>query len=258
MSFQSQSLPRFLMLGGSSCPHPWRGLEGSMLQHLAFAGFFRSTVMVRLGIVMLAGLFHCSPPVLMGQQTDLPHREPAVISSSPDGSFLLRRLQSDSGERGEARKSLEICRRDGKILYSWVSPLGATSAFWSQDSCFLAVNDMPGVSGDQLWVFSLDPKALAVTPIRQPDGKKLRAEVQTRHGNFLSELKSVTLRATHWREGRLWCTVSGTFSPKRQKSVHVPFHHLWILKMNAKESPVLEEEWTRTDPREKPIRDSSP
>jgi hypothetical protein len=59
-----------------------------------------------------------------------------------------------------------------------------------------------------------------------------------------------------WREGRLWCKVSGIFTPKRQSGVHVPFHHLWVLQVNGAADPVLTEEWTLTDPKEQAYRDS--
>jgi hypothetical protein len=68
----------------------------------------------------------------------------------------------------------------------------------------------------------------------------------------------VNLRASDWKEGRLWCQVNGTFSPKRQTSLHVPFHHLRVYRIKDSEPPSLEQEWTLTDPKEKPFRDPSP
>lgn len=182
-------------------------------------------------------------------------RMPAIISASPDGKFQVRREQATSGDLGEARKSLSICTADGKVLYEWVSGLGTTTVLWSPDRRFVAINDMPGEKGDLLRLFALDATIPSVLPLRDPDGKKLRQEVDTRHGSFLSRVDTVTLRASEWKEGKLWCQVTGTFSPKRQPSVHVPFHHLWVLKTDGKNAPVIEQEWTLTDPREKPFRD---
>jgi hypothetical protein len=194
--------------------------------------------------------------LLMVASTAFP-QESTVLSQSPDGKFLLRRQQAEAGDRGEARKTLVICSPDGKVLYEWLSPLGATTALWSGDSRFLALNDMPGEAGDQLRVFYLDPSGSKVLPLRDPDGRKLKAEVDKRHGSFLSSVDKVALRASEWKEGRLWCTVTGTFSPKRQPTVHVPFHHLWVYRIDGTNAPVLEQEWTLTDPKERSYRDSS-
>jgi hypothetical protein len=187
--------------------------------------------------------------------TALP-QETSVLSQSPDGKFLLRRQQAEAGDRGEARKNLLICSAAGKVLYEWLSPLGASTALWSGDSRFLALNDMPGEAGDQLRIFYLDPSGTAAVPLRDPDGRKLKADVEKRHGSFLSTVDKVTLRASEWKEGRLWCTVTGTFSPKRQPTVHVPFHHLWVYRIDGTNTPVPEQEWTLTDPRERSYRDS--
>jgi hypothetical protein len=96
--------------------------------------------------------------------------------------------------------------------------------------------------------------AKRVLLIREPEGKKLRAEVESHHGNFLSLMEGVTLRALEWRENRLWCSVHGTFSPKRNRRVHVPFHYLWVLGMGGDSTSIVEE-WTRTDPKERPLLD---
>ena len=184
-------------------------------------------------------------------------QEVTTLSKSPDGKFLLCRHQAEASDRGEARKTLSIRSPAGKVLYEWLSPLGATTPLWSPDSRFLAVNDMPGEAGDQLRIFRLDPSGTTALPLRDPDGRKLRADVEKRHGNFLSTVEKVALRASEWKEGRLWCTVTGTFSPKRQPSVHVPFHHLWVYRLNGTNAPVLEQEWTLTDPKERSYRDSS-
>jgi hypothetical protein len=183
--------------------------------------------------------------------------ETTILSTSPDGKFLLRRERAESGDRGEARKTLTICSKEGKVLYEWFSPLGATTPLWSSDSRFLAVNDMPGEAGDQLRIFSLDPAVTSAVSLRDPDGAKLKSEVEKRHGNFLSTVDKAALRASEWKEGRLWCTVTGTFSPKRQPTVHVPFHHLWVYRIDGTNAPVLEQEWTLTDPKERSYRDSS-
>jgi hypothetical protein len=179
-----------------------------------------------------------------------------VISSSPDGNFQLRRQQGESSDLGEARKVLSLCDKQGKVLYQWTSGLGTTSALWSPDGHFVAINDMPGEKGDLLRIFALDPITSSITPVRDPDGKTLRREVETRHGSFLSKVDGVTLRASDWRDGKLWCLLSGTISPKRQSSVHIPFHHLWVLKLDRGNAPSLQEEWTLTDPKERAYKDN--
>ena len=207
--------------------------------------------------LLLALLLTCFFVILRPAQcTDTGENAQSILSASPDGKFLLRRRQAESGERGEARKSLEICSAAGKILYAWVSPLGATTALWCPDGRYLAVNDMPGENGDQLRLFFMDSDKISVAPLREPDGRKLRSEVESRHGSFLSKVETVSLRGMDWREGLLWCQLNGSFTPKRQPSIHVPFHHLWVFVLNGSNPPVLKEEWTRTDPREKPVRDA--
>jgi hypothetical protein len=183
-------------------------------------------------------------------------QEVTLLSKSPDSRFLLRRERAESSDRGEARKSLAVCYKEGKVLYEWLSPLGATTPLWSSDSRFLAVNDMPGEAGDQLRIFYLDPSGKTVVSLRDPDGAKLKSEIEKRHGNFLSSVDKAALRAFEWKEGRLWCTVTGTFTPKRQPTVHVPFHHLWVYRIDGTNAPVLEQEWTLTDPKERSFRDS--
>jgi hypothetical protein len=178
-----------------------------------------------------------------------------LLSTSPDGAFLLKRRQAESDDRGEAKKSLEIVTSSGKVVYSWVSPLGATTALWSPDGRYLALNDMPGDKGDQLRLFALNAGSASLVPIRDPDGKKLRAEVEARHGSFLSLVDKVSLRALDWRGGRLWCQLDGSFRPKRQPSVYVPFHHLWVFLPNGTNQPLFQQEWTLTDPKEKPVRE---
>jgi hypothetical protein len=178
-----------------------------------------------------------------------------ILSTSPDGKFQLRRLEAISGELGEARKEVEITTPSGRVLYKWISPIGATSALWSPDSKYLAVNEAPGDQGDQLRLFALDSSKPLVTSLREPNGRKLRAEVESRHGSFLSVIERVSLRAMDWREGQLWCKLTGNFTPKRQPTVHVPFHHLWVLRMEGDSDPSLTEEWTLTDPKERSYRD---
>jgi len=180
--------------------------------------------------------------------------EGQVLSVSPDGKFGLRRLPAAPGERGEARKELEITLQ-GRVIYRWTSAIGAASLLWSPDSKYLAVNEAPGDQGDQLRLFALDPVKSGVVPLREPNGGKLRSEVESRHGNFLSWVDRVSLRAMDWREGRLWCKVSGIFTPKRQSGVHIPFHHLWVFQVNGASDPLLIEEWTLTDPKEQAYRD---
>ena len=183
-----------------------------------------------------------------------PETPSKTLSVSPDGNFLIRRQRADPGEHGEALKNISVCSKEGKVLYEWIGGLGATSVLWSPDSRHVAVNDMPGNGGDQLHLLALNPGTPEVKSLREPDGKKLKNEVQTRHGNFLSSVNNVSLRASEWREGHLWCLVTGTFSPKRDPSVSVPFHHLWVFAFPENDPPLLQEEWTRTDPREKPVR----
>lgn len=180
---------------------------------------------------------------------------PVVLSTSPDGKFILRREREESTDLGEARKRLELCSSQGRILYAWTSGLGATSVLWGPDSRFLAINDMPGDGGDLLRIFSLDPSNGSVTPLRAPDGKKLRADAESRHGNFLSRIESVRLRAVEWKGGRLWCELDGVSCPKREPAVHVPFHDLWVFGMQGTNSPELVEEWTRNVPKDRPYRD---
>jgi dipeptidyl aminopeptidase/acylaminoacyl peptidase len=183
---------------------------------------------------------------------------PQILSTSPDGCFLVRRAQAEPGEHGEARKSLEICNAAGEVLYSWDSGLGVTTVLWSPDNRYLAVNDMPGEQGDLVRLFSLNKSKPAVGVLRQPNGKKMIEAEQERHGSFLSAVEAVSLRAEEWRDGRLWCQLTGTSHPKRQPTVHVPFHHLLVFGVKGEEEPVLEQEWTLTEPREIPVRDPAP
>jgi len=180
---------------------------------------------------------------------------PQTLSTSPDGKFVVYRTQAESGERGEARKNIEICSTSGKVLYAWVSGLGTTAMLWSPDCRYLAVNDMPGESGDLVRLFHLDPEKSTVIPIRESNGKKLQQDEESRHGSFFSSVERVNLRAQEWKEGRLWCRLTGSSHPKRQPMVHVAFHHLWVFSMHGDSAPILEEEWTLTDPKEKSIRD---
>jgi hypothetical protein len=207
---------------------------------------------MRTASLIKKGVTICS--LVLGLNAAVAENNAVTLCQSPDGVFQLRRMQADPGERGEASKALEITDCEGKTLFRWISSIGTSSALWSPDSKFLAVNDSPGSGGDQLWIFSLDPVAKRVVPIREPDGKKLRAEVESRHGSFLNLIEGVTLRAQEWKENRLWCTVNGTYSPKRNRTVHVPFHYLWVFGM-AGESTSIVEEWSRTDPKERPVRD---
>lgn len=174
-----------------------------------------------------------------------------TVSASPDGRFLLVRSRADSGERGEARKAVEIRSAEGRVLYRWTSPIGSAVALWSPDSAFLAVNDSPGDMGDQLRVFRLDGPS--VIPAREPDGRALRRDAAKRHGNFLSTLGDVSLSAIEWREGRLWCRLHGDQSPRRQPSLRVPFHDLWVFSFPGGNT-VLEEVWSRTEPPERVVR----
>ena len=211
-----------------------------------------SSTPLRISVALLM-LFMESRGVAQTPQSS----SPQTIATSPDGKFSVRREQAESGEHGEARKSLEICSASGKVLYSWMGGLGATTALWSPDGHYLAINDMPGESGDLVRIFHLDPEKPAVIPLREPDGKKLLKEVEERHGTFFSTIEGVHFRAEEWREGRLWCLLAGQSHPKRQPAVHVPFHYLWVLGVQGAETPVLVEEWTRTDPKERSYRETS-
>lgn len=179
-----------------------------------------------------------------------------VVSVSPDGGFLLVRSRAEPGERGGAMKSVEIRNSAGRTLYRWISPIGAAVPYWSPDSAFLAVNDSPGERGDQLRVFQLD-KSGGVIPVREPNVLLLREEAGKRHGNFLSRLGDVSLTAVEWREGRLWCLLHGIVSPKRQPSLHVPFHDLVVYSFGSG-TAVLQEVWSRTEPGERAVRDDVP
>lgn len=178
-----------------------------------------------------------------------------ILSTSPDGMFQIRRRQSDPGEHGEALKILAVTTLGGKTLYEWNSALGATTVLWAADSRHVAVNDMPGEKGDQMFLFAIDPTAGTVAPLRDRSGTRLLSDVEKRHGNFLSRIEKAVLRASDWKGDRLWCTVTGSFVPKRQPTVHVPFHHLWVYRIDGTNAPVIEQEWTLTDPRERATRD---
>ena len=203
--------------------------------------------------VLLCMVVLCGSAISQSVDSAIPLGE-QILSVSPDGNFLVRREKAEPGGHGEARKNLEICSKSGKVLYSWASGLGATTMLWSPDAHYLAVNDMPGERGDLVRLFALDPVASIVTPLREPDGKKLLHEEELRHGSFLSALDEVHLRAVEWRDGNLWCLLTGSAHPKRQPTVHVPFHRLWVFRVNDTESPVLEEEWTRNLPGERAER----
>jgi dipeptidyl aminopeptidase/acylaminoacyl peptidase len=201
--------------------------------------------------------------ICLGQGTLFPQTPesspvPQILSTSPDGKFLVRRSQAVPGEHGEARKSLEICTTSGTVLYGWASGLGVTTTLWSPDNRYLAVNDMPGEGGDQVRLFALDSAKPAVSVLREPDGKKLIESEQERHGSFLSAIDRISLRAVEWREGRLWCLLTGSSHPKRQPTVHIPFHHLLVYGVKGAEAPVVEEEWTLSSPREQAVRDQAP
>ena len=204
---------------------------------------------------VLLFLLAAASPLMRAQEPQNAARPDQILSSSPDGSFQIRRRQADPGEHGEALKTLSLTTSAGKTLYEWNSSLGATTVLWSPDKRYVAVNDMPGEKGDQMFLFAIDPSSGMVTPLRERNGSRLSAEVEKRHGSFLSKIEKSVLRASEWKEGRLWCTVTGTFIPKRQPSVHVPFHHLWVYKVDGTNAPVLEQEWTLTDPKERARRD---
>jgi hypothetical protein len=211
---------------------------------------------VKIFITLLAGsLLGGACALAQSVQEQLKDDAPQTISTSPDGRFLVRRSQAESGERGGARKQIEICSASGKILYAWISGLGFTTMFWSPDNRYLALNDMPGEKGDLVRIFSLDPVKSEVISVREPNGEQLLKEEEEHHGSFLSSIDQVHLRIVEWREGRLWCELSGKAHPKREPMVHVPFHHLWVFGMKGGQSPVLEQEWTLTDPKEHPVRD---
>jgi hypothetical protein len=229
--------------------------EVTSMRHPGTSYSLRS-ILLRSREALIATALVCSYPIDL---TSLHAAEAEVgatiLSTSPDGKFVLQRKKADSNDHGEAKKSLEIVTSSGQVLYAWTSPLGATTALWSPDSQYLALNDMPGDKGDQLRLFALNAGSLSLTPIREPDGKILLAEVEARHGSFLSLVDKVSLRAVDWRGGRLWCQLEGTFRPKRQPTLKVPFHHLWVFQLNGPNPPLFQQEWTLTDPKEKPIRE---
>jgi|GEM_PF-594049 len=188
------------------------------------------------------------------EPTPTPSPTPQLLGASPDGKFLVRREQAESDDLGRVRKSIEICSNTGKVLYSWTSGLGSTSFLWSPDGEYLAVNDMPGDAGDLVKVFHLDPEKPTVIPVRNADGKKLLQVVESRQGNFFIGIEKVQLRAQEWREGHLWCLLTGVSHAKRQSSLHAPFHHLWVFEMKGDEEPILTEDWTRSEPKEQLIK----
>lgn len=175
--------------------------------------------------------------------------------SLPMEAFQLRRLQAEPGELGEARKTLRITGPGGRVLYEWNSPLGTISAIWNGRTAYLAVNDVPGRQGDQLRVFALDAAKQCVIPLHEPDGVTVRAEVEPRHGGFFSTVDKVIIRCVEWKEGRLWCQVTGTFATKRQRGIHVPFHYLWVFRVSGEDPPAFEEKWVRTFSMELTVRD---
>jgi len=187
--------------------------------------------------------------------TIAPTPPPQQLGASPDGKFLVLRERAESGERGQVQKNIEICNASGKVLTAWISGLGSTVLLWSPDSHYLAVNDMPGDKGDLLKVFHLDAERQRVIAVREPNGRALLKEQEDRHGNFLASTEAVHLHAEEWKEGRLWCLLSGSAHPKREPKVHVPFHYLWVFRMHEDAPVTMEEEWTRTDPKEWASRD---
>lgn len=194
-------------------------------------------------------IFVLSPTALAEVDDHL--KQPKVISIAPDEGYQLRRLPAESGDRGQAQKAMEITSKTGKILYRWVSPIGAVTALWSPDSTFLAVNEAPGDRGDQLRVFRIGNDQ--VIPAREPSAVQLRSAVEEKHGSFLSRLEEASIRGIEWRDGKLWCDVHGSMSPKRQPTVRVPFHDLWVFSFKTGEL-VIEEVWSRTEPRERAYR----
>lgn len=180
---------------------------------------------------------------------------PQVLTLSPDGKFLVQRERAESGAHGEARKRLEICSKSGTVLYAWESELGVTTLLWSPNSRYLAVNDMPGVQGDLVRVFALNPLKPEVTSVREPNGKKLLLDEEKQHGTFLSSVDQVMLRASEWREGRLWCLLTGSVHSKREPMVHILFRRMLVYGFRGTDFPMMEEEWTRTLPKGCPMRD---
>ena len=178
-----------------------------------------------------------------------------VISVSPDGSFLVKKSAAAPGERGEAMQRSELCDAKGKVLYAWISPIGSSTALWSPDHRYLAVNEMPGIAGDQLRILSLEGDKQG-TRLREPDGRLLKATVEKLHGGFLRGVSRVSLHAWQWEGGRLWCRLGGEFSLIRQPQIRIPFHFLWVLRMEAggAAGPVLDQEWEMTLPKERPSR----
>jgi hypothetical protein len=94
---------------------------------------------------VLLFLLAAASPLMRAQEPQNAARPDQILSSSPDGSFQIRRRQADPGERGEALKTLSLTTSAGKTLYEWNSSLGATTVLWSPDKRYVAVNDMPPV-----------------------------------------------------------------------------------------------------------------
>jgi hypothetical protein len=184
-----------------------------------------------------------------------PNSQGRVISNSPDGLFSLKKNEAVPGERGEAMQRSELCNAEGKVLYAWISPIGSSTALWSPDHRYLAVNEMPGREGDQLRVMSLG-EGKQVICLREPDGRLLKTEVEKLHGGFLRGIGRVSLHAWQWEGGRLWCRLGGEFSLIRQPQIRIPFHFLWVLRMErgGAAGAVLDQEWELTLPKERPSR----
>ena len=181
--------------------------------------------------------------------------EGRIIAVSPNGAFLLKKNAAAPGEQGEAMQRSELCNAKGKVLYAWISPIGSSTALWSPDHRYLAVNEMPGIAGDQLRILSLEGDKHG-TCLREPDGRLLKAAVEKLHGGFLRGVSRVSLHAWQWEGGRLWCRLGGEFSLIRQPQVRIPFHFLWVFGMRGDGSSgaALEQEWEMTLPKERPLR----
>lgn len=142
-------------------------------------------------------------------------------------------------------KSVSFVGPEGKVRYQWISPLGPTTVIWNDDSRLVAVSDSMDRTGDRLWI--LRNTGEGIVPLRKPDGVLLKREIEVRHGSFFSSLDQVMLRPFMWRDGRLWCEASGTFIPRSNQQVRVPFRYLWVFRVTELEAS-LEEEWTKSFP----------
>ncbi len=111
---------------------------------------------------------------------------------------MLNRLTAHDKKTGEDFSRLEILsNKNGRVLTSWKTTYGGRSkeAIWSDDSKYVAINDLQGNCGDTLYVIRIaDGKAKI---IREPSEKKIESILKESHakwGNF----NKITVSASKW------------------------------------------------------------